>query len=441
MFPYTAGLIQLDGHEVNTLGKKEVARNIGYISQNPFIFTGTLEENLLYSQQAAEPENISVDRDRLILVLQQAGLFVDVMRFGLDSTLDKNDDETAEKIVRIRKNFQDKFGQKLNRFVEFYDTSSYHLNSSVAENIIFGTVNAPEFDFQALPDKTRVKELLQEQDLLLPLLTLGLEISEQALDILAGLDTVDLFFEKSPVSAEQLKTCKTVMSHLKNNDPSSLPERDQRFLLSLALQFTPSIHTMSRMSQKLMDRIIEARQAFPEWCERNSIDYFSRYDTSTYIHGQTILVNLLFGRIKPGLPQAQEAINQAIMHVLVEEDYLENIAEIGMSYQVGTMGDRLSGGQRQKLAIARVLLKQPKLILMDEATSALDNKSQARIQRLMTTRWKGRRTVIAVVHRLDIIQTFDKIAVMKGGKLVEFGTYDNLTADKGLLYELIYGRQ
>ncbi len=78
---------------------------------------------------------------------------------------------------------------------------------------------------------------------------------------------------------------------------------------------------------------------------------------------------------------------------------------------------------------------------MDEATSALDNKSQARIQRLMTTRWKGRRTVIAVVHRLDIIQTFDKIAVMKGGKLVEFGTYDNLTADKGLLYELIYGRQ
>jgi ABC-type bacteriocin/lantibiotic exporter with double-glycine peptidase domain len=105
------------------------------------------------------------------------------------------------------------------------------------------------------------------------------------------------------------------------------------------------------------------------------------------------------------------------------------------------MGDRLSGGQKQKLAIARVLIKQPKIILMDEATSALDNKSQARIQRLMTTRWKGKRTVIAAVHRLDILNTFDKIAVMKAGKLVEYGTYQELIEQKGILHELIYGRK
>jgi ABC-type multidrug transport system fused ATPase/permease subunit len=105
------------------------------------------------------------------------------------------------------------------------------------------------------------------------------------------------------------------------------------------------------------------------------------------------------------------------------------------------MGDRLSGGQRQKLAIARVLIKQPKMIMMDEATSALDNKSQSRIQRLMTSRWKGKRTVIAAVHRMDIIGTFDKVAVMKAGKLVEFGTYQELIEQKGILHELIYGRR
>lgn len=112
-----------------------------------------------------------------------------------------------------------------------------------------------------------------------------------------------------------------------------------------------------------------------------------------------------------------------------------------MDFHVGNMGDKLSGGQRQKLAIARVLLKQPKIILMDEATSALDNKSQTRIQRLMTTRWKDKRTVIAVVHRLDIIENFDKIAVTKNGKLIEFGTYQALIEQKGALHELIYGRQ
>jgi ABC-type multidrug transport system fused ATPase/permease subunit len=78
---------------------------------------------------------------------------------------------------------------------------------------------------------------------------------------------------------------------------------------------------------------------------------------------------------------------------------------------------------------------------MDEATSALDNKSQARIQNLLESRWKGRSTVIAVVHRLDIIKNFDKIAVMRAGKISEIGTYDELIAKKGMLYELVYGKK
>jgi ABC-type multidrug transport system fused ATPase/permease subunit len=177
------------------------------------------------------------------------------------------------------------------------------------------------------------------------------------------------------------------------------------------------------------------------WCEGIAPGLFNFYEETKYLPNQSILNNIFFGKIRPGLPGAQDLINQSITHLLIEEDFLETVAKIGMDFHVGNMGDKLSGGQRQKLAIARVLLKQPKIILMDEATSALDNKSQTRIQRLMTTRWKGKRTVIAVVHRLDIIDDFDKIAVTKAGKLIEFGTYQDLLAQKGALYELIYGRQ
>jgi ABC-type multidrug transport system fused ATPase/permease subunit len=112
-----------------------------------------------------------------------------------------------------------------------------------------------------------------------------------------------------------------------------------------------------------------------------------------------------------------------------------------MEFQVGSKGDRLSGGQRQKLAIARVFLKAPRVLIMDEATSALDNRSQARIQSLLDTRWKGQSTLIAVVHRLDIIKRYDKIAVMKAGRIGEMGTYDDLIAKEGMLYELIYGKK
>jgi len=112
-----------------------------------------------------------------------------------------------------------------------------------------------------------------------------------------------------------------------------------------------------------------------------------------------------------------------------------------LQFQVGSKGDRLSGGQRQKLAIARAFLKKPKILIMDEATSALDNQSQGRIQNLLDTHWKGKSTLIAVIHRLDIIKGYDKIGVMKTGKIEEMGSYNELMAKKGLLYELATGRK
>ena len=78
---------------------------------------------------------------------------------------------------------------------------------------------------------------------------------------------------------------------------------------------------------------------------------------------------------------------------------------------------------------------------MDEATSGLDNKSQNRIQILLDTHWKGKATLVAVVHRLDIIKNYDRIGVLKSGKVEELGTYEELMAQKGLLYELVTGRK
>lgn len=448
MFPYSSGSIQFDALELSTLSKQTVIGNVGYVSQNPFIFTGTIEENLLYAQKALgspaippEGGEANIDRDRMILVLQQVGLFVDVMRFGLDSQIGSDDRLVIEKIIRIRRRFHENFGEKLADYVEFYNRDTYHVNSSVAENILFGTGNRADFDYPLLPDNNSFRSFLLSVNLLEPLLTLGIELAGQAVDLLAGVDKVDLFFRNSPVPADRIEECERILNRLRKHPVTSLPRGQQSFLLSLAVNFTPAIHTMTRLPDSLKKNILSARQAFPKWSESIAEDLFTFYCDTSYIPGQSILNNIFFGRIRPALPHAQEVMNQAIMHLLVEEDFLEKVAAIGMASQVGNMGDRLSGGQRQKLAIARVLMKQPKIILMDEATSALDNKSQARIQRLMTTRWSGNRTVIAAVHRLDIINTFDKIAVMKAGKLVELGTYRELIEQKGILHELIYGRK
>ena len=80
-------------------------------------------------------------------------------------------------------------------------------------------------------------------------------------------------------------------------------------------------------------------------------------------------------------------------------------------------------------------------MIMDEATSGLDNDSQARIQDLLETQWKGKSTLIAVVHRLDIIKNYDSIAVMKAGKIVEKGGYNDLIKKQGVFNALVSGEK
>ena len=131
-----------------------------------------------------------------------------------------------------------------------------------------------------------------------------------------------------------------------------------------------------------------------------------------------------------------ERINQHLVQLLIEEGVLESIVELGLEFQVGSMGEYLSGGQRQKIALARVFLKQPAVYVLDEATSALDNASQARVQNFLRT-VRGRHTVLSVVHRLDTVSHYDRIVVMKAGKIVESGPYDELMAAKGVLHGLV----
>jgi ABC-type branched-subunit amino acid transport system ATPase component len=269
------------------------------------------------------------------------------------------------------------------------------------------------------------------------LLRLGAQLAQQTVDILGNLPPEAVFFEQSPMNADELPDYKVVAEHLRRRGLDDLEPPDRDRLLHLALRFTPGVHKMVALPADRQRLLLAARAAFRERVLRDLPGIFAFYSKSDYIFSQTILNNILFGKAKSSTPQAQEAIAQNIIQVLIERDLLETIVEIGMHYNVGGKGEKLSGGQRQKLAIARVFLKSPRLLIMDEATSALDNTSQARIQNLLETRWKRKSTLVAVVHRLDTVRKFDRIAVMKAGKIIEMGAYDELIARKGALYELV----
>jgi len=444
LYKYTGGSIMIGDHEVSELTKKDMINNIGFVAQSPFIFDGTIEENILYSTMAQIDDNGQGKNgdipslDDIIAVLHQTGIFVDILRFGLNAILthDQNE-ELVKMIIRVRKNFQRDFGQELADYVEFFDENKYLYYSSISENLIFGAADKDEFADINLSRNEYFLNFLNTADLTRPLLGLGADLCKQTVDILGDLPPDTVFFEQSPINAEEFEEYKILVEHLKKKKFHELTAEDRQKLLELALRFTPGVHKMAALPEMLETLILEGRALFHEKIATDHPHAITFVQMSKYIYSQTILNNIFFGKTKTTNPQAQESINQSIIQLLIEEDLLETIIEIGMHFQVGTKGDKLSGGQQQKLAIARIFLKAPRILIMDEATSALDNKSQARIQNLLETRWKKKNTVISVVHRLDTIKNFDKVAVMKAGKILETGTYDELMARKGMLYELV----
>jgi ATP-binding cassette subfamily B protein len=112
----------------------------------------------------------------------------------------------------------------------------------------------------------------------------------------------------------------------------------------------------------------------------------------------------------------------------------------GYDTVVGERGYRLSGGEKQRLSIARVLLKDPAIVILDEATSHLDSENEVLIQRALAHALDGR-TAIVIAHRLSTIRSADQILVVAAGQIVERGTHDELVNGGGLyadLYETQY---
>ncbi|OSQ48961.1 ABCB family ABC transporter ATP-binding protein/permease [Marivita geojedonensis] len=153
----------------------------------------------------------------------------------------------------------------------------------------------------------------------------------------------------------------------------------------------------------------------------------------TVLFNETIRYNIAYGRAGASEEEIVAAARSAQIH-----DFILSLPE-GYDTMVGERGLKLSGGEKQRVGIARTLLKNPPILILDEATSALDSETESSIQGALKRAGEGR-TVITIAHRLSTIADADRIVVLENGLVVEEGTHDSLLASHGR-YAALWNRQ
>jgi putative ABC transport system ATP-binding protein len=477
----TSGRVTIGGLDMATLPMAVIGRRIGYVGTTPYLFSGTLRDNLLLSlrhvplrpadyegtearrraRQVAEARksgNIDFDlhadwidyaaagvddreglSKRITEVLRALDSDGDVYALGLRWRLDPEDaPETAARLLAARKALAHRLVEDgAANLVETYDPDRFNANASVAENLLFGTPIGPAFEFEALARNAYVLQVLTKVGLLEDLVAAGREVAETMVEIFADLPPDHAFFEQySFISAGDLPQYAAILSRIGKGGVAALGRDDRARLLALPFKLVPARHRLDVIDDSMRARLIEARRVFradlpPEG--QRQIEFF---DPERYNAAASVQDNILFGKIAYGEADAPVRVPKLLAEMIDALDLRQTIIEVGLDYNVGTGGSRLSLAERQKVAIARAVLKRPDLMILNEATTTLDGTTQAKVTKGLIDEFAGR-GIVWVLHRASLARNFDHVLVMSGGKLAEQGTPAALAPKDSLMSMLM----
>jgi putative ABC transport system ATP-binding protein len=464
----TGGRISLGDTDLETLPFAVSGRLVGYVGPATHLFAAGIRDNLLLGlrtppgpaadeankagraraieearrsgnteldvsadwidyQQAGVADAAELDR-RIIDVLALVGLYGDIYLFGLHGRLDpESHPEAPDRLLEARR----RFGQRaealgLARFVERFDPEHFNTNASLADNLLFGTPIGPVFDGDGLAENPYVQQVLRDAGLTDELFEAGRK--------LAGM-MVELFGDSAPghtlaeefgfVRGEELHEFERILARTERTGRDTLSTGDRTRLLGLALKLVAARDRLGLVDDELRERIVAARRVFADNLPQDLRDSVEFFDPERYNAAARVEENILFGTIVSGEAEARERVEQAIGEVLDELGLRHVVLAVGLDYQVGTGGSRLSPAQRQKTAIARAVLKRPMLLALDEATVVLDPAAETRILNALRQEFEGR-SILAALPRPEAAQGFDRVLLMEQGRVVSEGTYDEV---------------
>ena len=477
----TGGSIQIGSHRLSHLPESVTGRNVAFVGASPYLFATTVRDNLFYGlkhrpmrprdaddaarrereryaalaesagnipddpgadwidYQAAGVSDLAALERRALEILTIVDMDDDMYQLGLRGVIDpKAKPELAAEILKARTALRERLAREDQAaLIEPFDEHRFNDNATLGENLLFGTATDERLNPERLADQPYVARVLEKAGLLDEMLVAGRQTAETMVELFVGLAPGNQLFEQySFIAADELPEYQAILGRTANLPPAEYRAEDRRRLLALLFKVIPARHRLGVVTAAIMNHVLEARKLFRTELPPELKDAVEFFDADAYNKASTLLDNVLFGKVSFGQAQAQAKLARFVRVTLDELSLSESVMLFGLDFSVGVAGARLSAAQRQKLGLARAMLKRPDALILAEAGNALDGASQAKVIQNVLKEFKGR-GVVWGLSRARFASQFDHVLVMRAGRVVEQGAFEQLNRPDTALKELL----
>ena len=471
------GQIRIFDNNIAEVSESILGREISYVDPQSYVFTGTVRENLLYglkNRQLNKDESSLTSQQKTLIdnaiksgnptddvngdwtnfdavklpegtdfnsylhsILVSTELVEDIYQLGLRSSVDPSKHSTlADNVKEVRYKLRDVIKQKEYRnLVELLREDQYNVNLSVAENLFFGVPLENDPDYRKLRENEIVARVLEQTGLTEIFFRAGLDTARTLSEIFSDVaDGSPLFERFSFVDAEKLPALSKLSKLSEDVSRDQVDKQDIDLLHDIALKLIVARHRLGIITDSIQEKITEAHLLLKKELgqENEFIEFFEEDRIANFL---SIQDNILFGRVAYGQANAREKIGKLMDNLIAESGLKEAIINAGLEYSVGVSGARLTNIQRQKLTLARALVKNPKILIVNDVTAIFDKKAGIRIHKSILDLMKGK-TLVWVISDLDLASGFDRIMVMDKGRILAEDQTDIIRANEDLLKTL-----
>jgi putative ABC transport system ATP-binding protein len=481
LVPPVAGQLRYGDRDLTQLPESVTGRRFAYVGEESYFFPLSLRENLLYGlkhrpvaparyegeslahferrrREAKRAGNPWLDPGDDWLDLQGAGVAdlpalysevvgllkavefdEDVYQFGLRGRLDPvRDADIAAEFLEARRSLRERLRRPdVAALVDPFDPARYNKNMTVAENLMFGTAVGPEFAPDNLAGNEYLRTTLRGIGLGDDLVNMGRKIAETMVEIFADLPPGHPFFEQYAfMSFDDLPMYRELMQRTGRLAIDQIKREDRYRFVRLTFPYIEARHRLDLIDAEMEEKLLQGRHALAENLPENLRTSIEFYDPEAYNGQASVQDNILFGRLVYGQAQAAQKIGRVIAEVLDAMKLRPRVIEVGLDYNVGPSGKRLSTAQRQRASLVRALVKRPRLLILNNSLAVFDDSTQRRLAERVNSIMEGNALVL-ITDNVALARMFDRVVIMKEGRVIEQGEVQELDRDGSRFRELV----